>query len=512
MKSVSLQAARSPLVLALDIGTSSVRALLFDADARQVETTESQTTWQLDATADGGLTADARDLVDLVCKTIDQTLDQSSSRTADIAGVGCSSFWHSLLALNDAHEPIGPLYMWIDNRSHTDANALREHEDLARRMRSETGCRPHSSYWPAKLVWLARTNQQLFRQSRHWVSFTDYLGFRLNGRLATSVCMASGTGLLNIQTSTWHESISGRFGIDIATLPQLMDRLDPCPALSDEYRQRWPALADAPWYPALGDGAAANVGSGCVGTDRIAMTIGTSAAMRLIVPSDAIAETTPTPLWEYRLDRSHHVIGGALSNGGNVTRWIADVMADGNIEGLSGEAKNITAPDSHGLTWLPFFAGERSPSWNDEAFGSLLGLRFSTTRAEIFRAALEGTAYRLAAVYDQLKLIANPVHEIHANGGAALNSPLWMSIIADTFGQRLDAMDADAEVSARGAAVSVLNAIGELPDLRPAKIESSETYQPEPKHFPLYQRARHRQTAYESAIDKVQAQNHYQEP
>lgn len=511
MKSVSLQAARSPLVLALDIGTSSVRALLFDADARQVETTESQTTWELEATADGGLTADARELVDLVCKTIDRTLKNFTSRVDDIAGVGCSSFWHSLLALDDAHEPVGPLYMWIDNRSHVDANALRAHGDLARRMRSETGCRPHSSYWPAKLVWLARTNLDLFKRAGHWVSFTDYLGFRLTNHLTTSVSMASGTGLLDIATSTWHESIAGRFGIKIETLPALMGRLDPCPPLSDEYRKRWPALAEIPWYPALGDGAAANVGAGCVGTDRIAMTIGTSAAMRLIVPSDTITETTPIPLWEYRLDRSHHVIGGALSNGGNVTRWIADVMAGGDIEGLSSEAEKITTPDSHGLTWLPFFAGERSPSWNDEAFGSLLGLRFSTTRAEIFRAALEGTAYRLAAIYEQLKRIANPVHEIHANGGAALNSPLWMSIIADTFGQRLNAMDADAEVSARGAAVSVLNAIGILPDLRPKTIESSATYQPDADYYAIYQQAQHRQTAYESAIDHVQTSTQHRE-
>lgn len=502
MQAVSLSDARAPLVLAIDIGTSSVRALMFDADGNQIEESESQTSWNLTETEDSGLTADADALVELVCSTIDATLDNAASRTGDIAAVGCSSFWHSMLGLDISQQPCTALYMWIDNRSKADAHQLREDPDLSATMRNETGCRPHSSYWPAKLSWLRRNDPTLIDKVRHWVSFTDYLMYRLTGELTTSICMASGTGLLDIRSCEWHETLAQRFGVDLSSLPPLIDRTESLPPLLDEYRQRWQALASVPWYPALGDGAAANLGSGCVGSDRIAMTIGTSAAMRIIVPAEGPA--SPVPLWEYRLDQELRVVGGALSNGGNVTRWLANVIASGDIESLSNEASKSGEPDDHGLTWLPFFAGERSPSWNDEAFGSLLGLRFSTTRADIFRAALEGTAYRLAAVYDELKSIAGAIHEIHANGGAALNSPLWMSIIASSFGHSIEAMDADAEVSARGAAISALNAVGELPRLRPATIDSRAMYEPKPDHGPIYAAARTRQTSYEDAVNSVQ--------
>jgi sugar (pentulose or hexulose) kinase len=133
-------------------------------------------------------------------------------------------------------------------------------------------------------------------------------------------------------------------------------------------------------------------------------------------------------------------------------------------------------------------------------------MRFATTNAEIFRAALEGTAYRLAAVYDDLRSVAAPDHEIHANGGAALNSPLWMQIIADTFGHNLDAMDADAEVSARGAAVSALNVLGVWKSLRPGKIVSSLSIEPDAERHRKYQQARARQAAYETAVNRAQEQ------
>jgi gluconokinase len=502
MQSISLASAEAPLVLAIDIGTSSVRALLFDAQARQIDSTESQTGWELTHTADDGLVADADALVDLVVHTIDVALNQIGARTSDIGAVGVTSFWHSMLALDERQRASGPLYMWIDNRSKTQAHELREDESLAARMRTETGCRPHSSYWPSKLHWLRGSQPQAARNVNKWVSFSDYLMLRLTGELSTSVCMASGTGLLDIRTCTWHVDIAREFGIDVSALPPLVDRTDPVAPLRSEFAVRWPSLATVPWYPALGDGAAANVGSGCVGSDRIALTIGTSAAMRVIVSSD---DPAPSALWEYRLDRNQRVIGGALSNGGNVTRWIADLVAGGDMEQISSAAESILA-DGHGLTWLPFFAGERSPSWNDDAFASLLGMRFATTNAEIFRAALEGTAYRLAAVYDDLRSVAAPDHEIHANGGAALNSPLWMQIIADTFGHNLDAMDADAEVSARGAAVSALNVLGVWKSLRPGKIVSSLSIEPDAERHRKYQQARARQAAYETAVNRAQEQ------
>jgi gluconokinase len=287
-------------------------------------------------------------------------------------------------------------------------------------------------------------------------------------------------------------------------LPTIVDRTDAYPPLQPAFRKRWPALATVPWYPAIGDGAAANVGSGCVTPNRIAMTIGTSAAMRVVLASPLAATPIAVPerIWRYRLDRNLAVVGGALSNGGNVAAWIAERSEISSISELSSAAATIP-PDGHGLTVLPMLAGERSPSWNEHASGTIQGIRLATTSADLFRATLEASAYRLAAIYDDLLPLATLPFEIHANGAAALGSPLWLQIIADTLGHRIDAVDAEMEASARGAAICALQAVGAIDTLLDTGRPVATSYLPNPANYALHAAARNRQAALEAAISRL---------
>jgi gluconokinase len=283
-------------------------------------------------------------------------------------------------------------------------------------------------------------------------------------------------------------------------LPALIDRQDRLPGLTPAWRSRWPALADVPWFPALGDGAAANLGTGAVGNDRIAVTIGTSGAMRVITEDGATQRHQLSDrLWAYRLDRTHRVCGGALSNGGNVAGWLARNFASGDFEVLTREAEPMD-PDSHGLTVLPLLAGERSPSWNDDATGVFAGVTLATRPGQIYRAVLEATAYRFAAIHEALQPLLTPDHATFANGAAALKSPLWLQIIADTLGVPVAALDADAEVSARGVAISALETIGAIDALRPGRVPVKHTYTPGADAHAAYHAGWKRQQALEAAV------------
>ncbi|MBA2247763.1 MAG: gluconokinase, partial [Chloroflexia bacterium] len=440
MAPVSRQEAVAPLVLAIDIGSSSIRALLFDGHGRQLQGSETQLSHELVTSPDGGSEADAAALLDLTLRCIDGAVRHAATHSVEIGAVGVSCFWHSLLGVDRNGDPTTPVLMWSDKRAGPDVATLRDRID-AETLHQETGCRPHSSYWPAKLLWLQRTDPDAWNATRGWLSFADFVTRRLQGDRATSLSMASGTGLFDTARLDWHDNAMIAAGVDSGTMPTLIDRDVPLPPLLPQFASRWPALAAIPWFPAIGDGAAANVGAGCVGRDRIAVTVGTSAAMRMIIehaaPSDQ-REKIPDRIWCYLLDRTHKVLGGALSNGGNVTEWLAGTMAGGGFEELTESAARL-GPDAHGLTLLPFLAGERSPSWNDSATGTLSGVTLSTTSGDIYRAALEATAYRIAAIHDDLRPLAADACEIHANGSAVLNSPLWLQIIADTLGRRVDA-------------------------------------------------------------------------
>lgn len=501
MKLVSRGGAEAPLILAIDMGSSSVRSLLFDAVGRQIDDSEAQLRHDLVTSIDGGSEADPVALLDLMLRCIDETVERAADRSNEIGAVASCCFWHSLMGLDAAGDPTTPVLMWSDKRSGPDVAELKDRFD-PEILHQQTGCRPHSSYWPAKLLWLRRTRAEAWSRTHRWMSFPDFVTQRLHGQSATSLSMASGTGLLDTNHLDWHAGALEVVGIHPSSLSGLTDRDQPLPALTEQFAVRWPALAGIPWFPAIGDGAAANVGAGCVGKARIAVTVGTSAAMRLIVhrtPDSGSGAGLPERIWCYLLDGKHKVLGGALSNAGNVTEWLVEKMADGSFDAVTEAATNME-PDAHGLTFLPFLAGERSPSWNDLATGTLSGIRLSTTAGDMYRAALEATAYRIAAIHDDLRLLAADPHEIHANGSAVLNSPLWLQIIADTLGHRVDAVDAHVEASARGAAICALESLGELHDLHSTTSGTTRAFTPDRGRHEIYGQARGRQSTLEDAL------------
>lgn len=220
-----------------------------------------------------------------------------------------------------------------------------------------------------------------------------------------------------------------------------------------------------------------------------------------VITDDA---TTPTAvlsdtIWSYRLDRRHRVTGGALSNGGNATGWLARHFAGGDFDLLTAEAARID-PDGHGLTILPMFAGERAPSWNDDASVVFAGMTLATLPGHIYRGTLEATAYRFAAIHDALIPLLTEDYEIYVNGAAALKSPLWLQIIADTLGRPVAALDAEAEASARGVAVAALESLGEITYLRPDSPAIKVSYKPDPAAHMVYLAAKDRQAQLENAM------------
>ncbi len=497
MPSVSLADAKAPLVLAIDLGTSSFRALLFDARARAVDGTEAQHGHQVRSTPDGGAEADAPALFDLLVRCVDGALANAGDRAADIAAVGHSCFWHSLLGVDAAGEPTTPLLIWADKRSAPQVAGLRRELEPAE-THARTGCVLHSSYWPAKLRWLQATAPEAVARTVRYLSFAEYAADRLQGDPRASLSMASGTGLLDVHRLTWDPAVAEAAGVPRTQLPELTDRDLPLAPLRAPWAARWGVLAGLPWFPAVGDGAGANVGSGAVAPDRIALTLGTSGALRVVRPPGEVHP--PTDVWTYRLDRDRAVLGGALSNGGNLLAWLGG-MLDIDFGDETIEAAGEMPPDAHGLTVLPFLAGERSPSWNDRSRGVVAGLTLATESRDLVRATMEAVAYRFARIYDRLAPLASPGHEVVANGGAILRSPAWLQIVADTLGHELRTLPPDEEASARGAAVLALVGAGHLPDLRGQPDPVTATvYRPDPARHVRYREGLARQSDLEARL------------
>lgn len=480
-----------PTLLALDIGTSSTRALLYTTNGTPIPGASAQQTYALTTSHAGEASLNAEKLLELVARTIDDVLYKASEHTGEIIGVATSAFWHTLLPLDATDRPLLPLLTWEDTRPQQAALALRAHLD-EQAIHHRTGARLHTSYWPAKLAWLRNAHPEIAQRVARYVSFGEYLHLRVLGRAVCSLSMASGTGLFNWQTRTWDTELLAYLHLSPEQLPVLGALPETLQGLQPAFAVRWPKLKQALWFPALGDGAAANLGSNCTTLTTWAVTMGTSSAMRVVVAPDV--GLLQSGLWLYAVDQRRALLGSALSEGGNMLAWLLRTLQLPSLALLEAQLASLP-PTAHGLTILPMLAGERGPGWHADARMTIAGLTLHTTPAEIAQAALEAVIFQLSHIYEQLShALASQITQprLIASGAALLNSAILPQILADTLNSPLELTEA-SEASARGAALLALETLGLLPDLSLLAPNISTLVQPDPLKHAIYTEARERQ-------------------
>jgi gluconokinase len=462
---------------------------LYDATGRAIDGIEAQFPYEVDTGLDGRAIFDP----DALRRLVEAVLDDVCIRIGElpVAAVGCSCFWHSLVGLDERGAPITPIYYWADNRSVEQVGQLRAELDQ-HYWRGRSGCVFHSSYWPAKLLWLQQTEPDLFSRVSLWTAPTGVLARTWLDTDSISLCMASGTGMVDLSTGAWITDFGELLQINPTHLPSIVDR-DESAYLNEEHARRWPQLAGARWYPALGDGACAAIGSGSTDATRIGMTLGSSGATRAPVAAPLGAyPPLHDDLWVYRIDRQTALYGAAISNGGLMLDWTLALIDDPGGD-LRDRAAAL-APTSHGLTILPFLSAERSPIWNDRARGVISGITLATTRAEMLLAATEAVAFRLAETCDAVRAIAPPEARIIANGAALLKSDLMLQIVTDTLDAPVVALDPNLESAARGAAILVLSSLDPTTVAFDPTVGARVTT-PDASRVAIYQEARDRQNA-----------------
>ncbi len=439
-------------VAALDVGSSSVRAILHDLRAGPVPGAQVHLPYTPRVRPDGTAEVDADQLQALVGRALSEVLRLAGpTRAKKIAAVGVSTFWHALVAADETARALTPVYLWSDSRSRDAAARLQDRLD-AERVRLRTGCPIHPSYWPSKLAWLRVIRPDLWKRPVRWLSFGDLLYWRLFGRLGTSLSMASATGLFRLEDCSWDDELLAELRVTPESLPVIAQVEQ---GLKAPFARRWPQLAGVPWLLAAGDGALANLGSGCITPRSRALTIGTSGALRLM--HGAHRGPLPAGLWCHRLDAGRLVTGGALSNGGNLYAWLLETLRLRD-KGLEGRLRRMT-PQAHGLTFLPHLAGERSLGYALHAFGAIAGLTSATTPDDIMRAGLEAVAIECARVNRRLDGVVPGASRLVGSGAALLSSAAWMQMMADAIGRPLSASRVK-EASGRGAALFAIETLG----------------------------------------------------
>lgn len=484
-------------VLILDIGSSSARAWFFDADAQVASAGPDARfgyVWRTEPA--GAMEADAAMILRGIMGVIDGAVAHARQKRLRIAAVGIAGFWHSIMGVSAEGEPVTPVYGWGDTRGTEDANRLAGELD-ERALHARTGCFLRPNYPTVRLAWLRGQDAAAFAAVSRWVSFHEFVDAEILGLSRVSYSMASGSGLLDVHRLTWDAEALDIAGVRADQLSPLVDTDVRAPGVRPELVERWPELRDVPWYPSIGDGAAANLGSGAFGTDRVGLSIGTSAAVRLLWEPEGPV-TVPEDLWCYRLDARRWVSGAALSNGGIAVAFLRRLLALPSDREWESRVARLD-PDSHGLTVLPFLLGERGPGWKEETRSVIVGATPETSPEEMVRAWMEAIAYRIARLEDDLCRSLGGKGEVLATGGALDSSPFWAQILADVM-DRPVSLAAAREATARGAALVVLERLGWRQGLRDAKPATEARFTPDRSRHAIYRAGALRQQALIEAL------------
>ncbi len=444
-----------PLILSLDLGTSSIRAALFtSAGTRVIESTSHEKS-PLQTKSDGTCVMRPAALLKSVRECIHRTLQYARSdrrfRARPIAAVGVSCFWHSLLGVDDQGTPLTDVVTWADSRCRDDAAELRRvfSESV---IHGRTGCMLRSSFWPSKLRWLRRTDPSGFKKVRRWMSPAEWIQLQIAGSAHCAIGMATGTGLFDPSTLAWDPELLSFLKLKASSFLEISDKPS---AISSSAVRHFPELAGAVWFPAIGDGAASNLGSGCTKPGMAAINVGTSAALR-VMRAGKVARA-PFGLFCYRVDAARYLVGGAVSNAGNLRAWGISNLQTGSPAALEKAMSGRLRP-AHGLTVLPFWTTERAPSWNENLNGVILGITQATSGIDLLQAITEGTYHRLALIAEMVTQKTGDIEKFLVSGGIQ-SSKSAMQRLANTMNITLHP-NPEAEASIRGAAVFAVENLG----------------------------------------------------
>lgn len=450
------------LILSVDIGTSAIKAVLFDVDTRPVAIVRQpypglalKERWseQEPETVFKAVAAAMREAIGLL------------PQGKNLQGICFSAQIYSVLAVDMTGVPITNSLTWFDTRSAQIAEALRQ-DPAAIDIHLRTGC-PLDAIFPlSKICWL-KQNIALPDQVK-FISIKEYVISRLIECYIVDFSTASSTGFFDIRNKKWDEEALVLMGISPS---QLSEPVSPREIYIDWNPDICAYLGITPETPLIiggADGPLASLGVGAHRPNSLAVNIGASAAARMMIDNPVI--DPEGRLWTFTVDENLWVIGGIVSSGGFVYEWfLKNFLSNVNEEWDGKFSQQIytraeklaegSPPGAEGLIFVPYLGGEQCPAWDPYTKGVFSGLDFRHSRGHFTRAVLEGIARSIYRVAECIRLTLDVHFErVYVTGGLGA-SPVWAQIAADMLGCTI-VVPESVEGSARGAAMLAWIALG----------------------------------------------------
>ena len=470
-------------LLGIDLGTSSVKAVLVDDRGRLLKTGSRE--YAIHSPRPGRAEQSTEEWWN---STVCAVREAVEGREASVQAVGLSGQMHGTVLVDGKHNPIGPAIIWVDQRSIEEVD---EFTSLAGKdlLAGAAGTAPAAGFMGPTLLWIKRFTPDILDRSMNCLLPKDFLRLRFTGECATESSDASSTALFDITKRTWSSEIIGRVGLPETLFPPVLEPEQIAGQLKREAANELGLPAGIPVSAGCADQVAQAVGNGLIEPGKGSVTVGSGG--QIFIPVERPVKNEKLNLHVFcHAPTNRWYIMGAMLTAGLSLRWFRDLLGlsgeENAYEKLSSLAGGVAA-GSEGILFLPYLAGERSPLMDPLARGSFVGLTLRHGQGHVSRAIMEGVAYALRQVLETISELSVPVGNLLAAGNG-LESSVWRQIMADVLNRPLS-LSREGEQAGRGAAMIAGIGAGiyrDYSELEKIVTGRREVTNPKPAHRELY--------------------------
>jgi xylulokinase len=431
------------VLLGLDLGTSSVKALLMAEDGDTLG--EGSASYPVRSPHPGWAESSPEDWWNAV---VEATQTAIGRRGAEVAAIGLSGQMHGVVLADDRGRPLRPAILWADTRS---AEQLATYRGLDEDARERLANPPAVGMAGPTLLWLRDHERETYTSARWALQPKDWLRLRLTGEAAAESSDASATLLYNLFSDDWDNTVVEALGLRPGLLAPLVASAEVAGTLTREAAKFLGLRAELPVAAGAADTAAAMLGGGLLRPGLVQLTVGTGG--QIVAPKSA---PVPDPHRRTHLYRAATpdlwYSMAAIQNAGLALEWARNTLG-ASWHGVYEEAFALS-PGAGGVVFLPYLSGERTPRFDADARGAWVGLGLEHGRGHLLRAALEGVAFALLEGLEALEEAGTTIPELRLAGGGTAEEP-WQQLLADVLGRPLRVLPGGvaAVASARGAAL-----------------------------------------------------------
>lgn len=417
-------------IIGLDLGTTSVKAVVFNVNGKVITETEKMITSHYPQ--QGWVEQNPVEIEQYAVQAIRDAIDEAKIEKHELLTIGISAAMHSLICMDENGEPLSQALIWSDGRSSEQAEKLKETNGFD--VYARTGLPNHPMSPLSKLLWMKEVEYEPYLKANYFLSIKEYILQKWFGQCAIDYSMAAATGLFNAKTFQWDDEILELAGVKKEQLSKIVPPTEVLTGINKDVAENMGISNDMPIVIGAADGQLANLGIGAILPGEVAITAGTSGAIRQFTKGFRISDKQET--FSYAFTEDYSIIGGPTNNGGIALQWLKELLNyQGSFYEFTAEAEQV-APGADGLIFLPYINGERAPLWNQHAKGNFFGMSITHKKEHFVRAVLEGITFNLYQIGQALEELAGEPEKIFVNGGLSRSS-LWLQMLADVFGKEV---------------------------------------------------------------------------